>query len=98
MGSEEKKKITTKRDNFSLAPTSPLSVSHTFGFSFCQRPWDLTKRWDDIAVADMVADMATDMEVHMVAEKVANMVANMEMDMVANIVADMVADMAKCVF
>ena len=46
------------------------SVSHTFGFPFCQRPWDLTKRQDDIAA---------DMEVHMVAymevDKVADMVA-----------------------
>ena len=33
-------------------------------FSFCQRLCDLTKRQDDIAVADMVADMAADMEVH----------------------------------
>ena len=31
----------------------------------------LTKRRDDIVVADMVADTVADMEVHMVAEKVA---------------------------
>ena len=34
--------------------------------------WDLTKRRDDIAVADMVADM----EVHMVADMVADMFAD----------------------
>ena len=32
---------------------------HTFGFPFCQRLWVLSKRRDDIVVADMVADMAT---------------------------------------
>ena len=46
-----------------LAPTPvilsvcPSVVRHTFGFPFCQRHWDLTKRWEDIAVADMVADV-----------------------------------------
>ena len=40
----------------------------TFGFPFCLRLWDLTKRRDDIVVADMVVDMAADMEVHMVAD------------------------------
>ena len=62
----------------SLAPTpaSPSvgpSVRNSFGFPFCQCLWDLTKRWDDIAVADMVADMAADMEV----DKVADMAADM---------------------
>ena len=60
------------------SPVSPSSISDTFGFSFCQRPWDLTKRRDDTVVADMVADMAADMEVHMMAD--------MEMNKVANIV------------
>ena len=61
-----------------LAPTpvSPfVRSSHFFGFPFCQRRWALTKRRDDIVVADMVADMAADMEVHMV--------AHMEVDKVA---------------
>ena len=45
----------------SLAPT-PVSkfVRHTFGFIFCQGLWDLTKRQDNIVVADMVADMMAD--------------------------------------
>ena len=62
----------------SLAPTlvSPSSVHKGFGFPFCQCLWDLTKRRDDIAVADMVADMAADMKVHMVAD--------MEVDKVAD--------------
>ena len=73
------------------------SVDDSFGFPFCQRLWDLTKRRDDIAVADMVADISADMEVHMVADmgvdKVADMVADMEVDKVADKVVDMVADM-----
>ena len=57
----------------SLAPTpvSP-SVGDTFEFAFCQRLWDLTKRRDDIVVANMVDDMVADMEV----DKVADMVAD----------------------
>ena len=56
----------------SLAPTlaSPSvgpSVRNSFGFPFCQRLWDLTKRQDDIVVADMDVDM--------VADKVSNMVS-----------------------
>ena len=51
------------------------SVSqYTFGFPFCQCPWNLTKRRDDIAVADMEVHMAVDMEVDMVADKMADMV------------------------
>ena len=42
-----------------------MLVGHPFIFPFCQRHWDLKKRRDDIAVADMVADM----EVHMLADK-----------------------------
>ena len=42
-------------------------------FSFCQRLCDLTKRQDDIAVADMVADM----EVHIVADMEVDKVADM---------------------
>ena len=45
--------------------TTPVSP---FGFLFCQRLWTLTKRWDDILVADIVADMVADMEVDMVAD------------------------------
>ena len=47
------------------APT-PVSLSvrksegHTFGFPFCQRLWDLTKRQDDIVVADTELDMVAD--------------------------------------
>ena len=58
----------------------------TFGFPFCRRLWDLTKRRDDIAVADMGADMVTDMKVQLVAD--------MKVDKVADIV-DMVADKKK---
>ena len=47
------------------------SVRDTFGFPFCQRLWDLTKRRNHIVVADMVADMVVGMEV----DKVAAMVA-----------------------
>ena len=52
-----------------------LSVFHySFGFPFSQRPWDLTKRWEDMVVADMVADKKrekADMELDMVADMVA---------------------------
>ena len=77
-------------------------VRHTGGFPFCQRLWDLTKRQDDIVVANMVADMVADMEVHMVADtegdKVADMVADMAADFVyflflADMLFDMVGDM-----
>ena len=56
-----------------LAPTlvspsvSPF-IGDTFGFPFCQHLWALTKRQDNIVVADMVADTAADMEVYMVAD------------------------------
>ena len=69
--------------------------------------WALTKRRDNIVLADMVADMevdkvadmVADMEVDKVADKKKKRkrVANMELDMVADMeidkVADMVADM-----
>ena len=61
----------------SLAPPRP-SVRHTFGFPFCQRLWALTKRRDNIMVANMVANMKVDM----VADMKVDMVANMEVDMV----------------
>ena len=48
------------------------AVRDTFGFPFCQRLWALTKRQDDIVVADMVVDMEVDM------------VGGMEVDTVAN--------------
>ena len=72
----------------SLAPTPVRpsvrkSVRHTFGFPFCQHLWDLTKRPDDIVVANMVANMEV------------NKVANMEVDKVTDKVADMVADNKK---
>ena len=54
----------------------PSVVRHTFGIPFCQRLWGLTKRQDDIALADMVADM----EVDMVAEMEGDMVAEMKED------------------
>ena len=54
----------------------PQSVRHSFGFPF----WHLTKRRDDIAVADMVVDM----------------VAEMEMDMVADMEVDKLVDMVQC--
>ena len=46
----------------SLAPTpaSPSvgpSVRNSFGFPFCQCLWDLTKRRDDIVMADMEVDI-----------------------------------------
>ena len=53
-------------------------IGHTFWFPFCQR---LTKRRDDIVVANMVADMVADMEVDMVADMEVDNVANMEDDM-----------------
>ena len=40
-------------------------IGHTFWFPFCQR---LTKRRDDIVVANIVADMVADMEVDNVAD------------------------------
>ena len=51
--------------SIAIAPT-PVSLSvvrHTFRirFPFCQRPWDLTKRRDDIAVAHMFADIVTNL-------------------------------------
>ena len=83
----------------SLAPTRSARPSvcmslFFFGFPYCQRLWGLTKRRDDIKVADMVARMVADMEVDMVVDmvvdedEVADMVADMEGDKVANMVAD----------
>ena len=79
------------RVSLASTPVSLSIVRNTFGFSFCQRPWDLTKRRDDTVVADMVADMAADMEVHMMADMELDMVADMEVDMVADKVVDMMA-------
>ena len=59
------------------------SVGHTFEFLFCQRLWDLTKRTDNIVVADMVAYMVADMEM--------DMVVDMEVNKLTDKVADMVA-------
>ena len=67
----------------SVRPSSS-SVRNTFGVPLCRRLWNLAKRQDVIAVADMVADTAADMEVHMVADtkvdKVADIVAHMTVD------------------
>ena len=46
--------------------------SHFFGFPFCQSLWALTKRQDDIVMADMVADMEVDMVADMEVDKVAD--------------------------
>ena len=62
------------------------SVHNTFGILFCERPWDLTKRRDDIVVADMVANI------------VADMVADNDVDMVANMEVDVIADMMATIF
>ena len=52
-------------------------ISYSFYFfSICQRLCDLTKRQDDIAVADM----AVDMEVHIVADMEVDKVAHMASD------------------
>ena len=69
----------------------------SFGFPFCQHLWDLTKRWDDIAVADMVVDKKmVDMELDIVADMAADKkMADMELDMVANMQIGKVADMFK---
>ena len=67
----------------SVSNTYPgLSVRrrHTFGFPFCRRLCDLTKRRDDIAVADMVADMVADLAANMDV----HMVADMEVDKLTN--------------
>ena len=57
-----------------ISSTNPgTSVRHTFRFPFCQR---LTKRRDNIVVAEMVADMVTDMEVDKVADMMADMAAD----------------------
>ena len=61
-------------------------IGHTFWFPFCQR---LTKRRDDIVVANMVADMVADMEVDMAADMEIDMVADMEVDNVADMEEDM---------
>ena len=58
----------------------------------------LTKRWDDIVVADMVAEIVADMVAHMVADfKVAmDKVTDMEVDKVAGMKVDKVVDMVIC--
>ena len=54
----------------SLAPTPVRpSVGHNFKFPFCQRLWALTKRRDDIEVADMEVDKVADMMADMAADK-----------------------------
>ena len=62
-----------------------VSSSHTLGFPFWQRLWDLTKRRDDMA--NMMADMVAHTEL--------DMVADMEVDKVADMMAIMVADNEK---
>ena len=56
-------------------PSVRQSVPHTFGFLFCKRPKDRTKRQEDIVVANMVAGMAADMEAHMVGDMFADIKA-----------------------
>ena len=53
-----------------------LSVGNSFRFPICQRLWDLIKRRETIAVANMVADMVADMVVVKVADKVVDIVAD----------------------
>ena len=55
--------------------------SLNFEFTFCQRFWDLTKRRDDIVVADMELDMVSDMEEDKVADKGADKGADKVADM-----------------
>ena len=64
----------------SLAPTpvNPFvrkSPSQFLGFQFCKPLWDLTKRQDDIALADMAAKM----EVHMLTDMFKNKFIKPEM-------------------
>ena len=50
--------------------------------------WALTKRRDNIVLADMVADMVADIEEDKVADIKVDMVADMEVDTVADINID----------
>ena len=50
-----------------------MLLGHSFGFPFCQPLWALTKRRNDIVVADTVAIMES------------NMVAEMEVDNVVTV-------------
>ena len=72
----------------SLAPTPVSSyVCRLVILSDFQRLWALTKRRDDIVVADMEVDMGADMGVNMVAYMMVDMLANMKVDMMANMLA-----------
>ena len=54
---------------FRHAKVSPAPTpGDTYGFPFCQRLWALTKRRDDIVVADMVADKVAELEMDIVAD------------------------------
>ena len=77
----------------SLAPTHVSWVGHSFLFPFCQHPWALAKRRDEIEMTDMVADTVADMVADKVADMVADKVVDMEVDMVADMVVDKVAEM-----
>ena len=68
--------LTKSRNTWSLKAVVGMLVGHTFGFPFCQPLWALTKRLDDIVVADTVAIMEL------------NMVADMEVDNVATVNKD----------
>ena len=57
-----------------------------FRISILSASWALTKRRDDIVVADMVANI------------VADMVADNDVDMVANMEVDVIADMMATIF
>ena len=63
----------------SLAPTA-VSSSHVFGFSSGQRLWALTKRRDDIVVADIEVDMVADMEVDKVVDIEVDIVTDINID------------------
>ena len=52
--------VSSTYTGLSIHPSVPPSVGDIFGFPFRQRLWALTKRRDDIAVANMVDDMAAD--------------------------------------
>ena len=78
-----------------LLHTCIYFVKHMYFLSFLdvQAPtpvslWALTKRRDNIVLADMVADMVADIEEDKVADIKVDMVADMEVDTVADINID----------
>ena len=68
----------------SLAPT-PVSPLVTFFSHFhFQRLWAITKRQDDIVVADMEVEKVADMEVDMVADMEVDININIDMRKLVN--------------